>query len=123
MGEYLSKCQFVNALNELMSLSKFANRYFDEQKIWVKIKDEPESAKMVLLNLLNIVENLGVLMSPFIPSSSEKLYKMLGKNFLKPNLGKISWTPVYSDSYLLNETVEVLFNKLDSAVVLEKKDN
>jgi len=123
MGEYLSKCQFVNALNELMSLSKFANKYFDEQKIWIKINEDPESARTVLLNLLNIVENLGVLMSPFLPSSSEKLFKMLDKDLPKPILEKNMWQSVYSNSYMLNGTVEVLFNKLDPAIVLEKKDN
>ena len=123
MGEYLSKCQFVNALNELMSLSKFANKYFDEQKIWIKINEDPESARTVLLNLLNIVENLGVLMSPFLPSSSEKLFKMLDKDLPKPILEKNMWLSVYSNSYMLNGTVEVLFNKLDPAIVLEKKDN
>jgi methionyl-tRNA synthetase len=123
MSEYISNCQFVNALNELMALSKFANKYFDDQKIWIKIKEDEESAKVVLLNLLNIVENLGILMSPFLPSSSEKLFSMLGKEMPKPVLGNNQWNAEYSNSYKLNGIVEVLFNKLDPAVVLSKKDN
>lgn len=123
MSGFLSKCQFVNALNELMSLSKFANKYFDDQKIWVKIKEDPESAKTVLLNLLNIVDNLGILMSPFLPSSSIKLFKMLGKDSLQPVLEKNLWVSVYSSSFKIDGIVEVLFNKLDPAIVLEKKDN
>jgi len=123
MSGYFFKCQFVNALNDLMALSKFANKYFDDQKIWVKIKDEPESAKIVMLNLLNVVENLGILMSPFIPTSSNKLHKMLGKEGVNPVLGVDLWKPNYSKSYKLREIVEILFAKLDPATVLSKKDN
>jgi methionyl-tRNA synthetase len=123
MGIYLNNTQFVNAINDLMALSKFANKYFDDEKIWVKIKEDENSAKIVMMNFLNIVENLGILMAPFLPSSANKLSLMLGKDVLNTTIGNNNWHSKYSDSYKLKTLVEVLFNKLDPAEVLNKKDN
>lgn len=123
ISESIINCQFVNAINYLMALSKFSNKYFDDQKIWVTIKDEPEKAKNIMLNLLNIVENLGLLMSPFLPESSNKLMEMIDKEKSNPEIDKDKWVLRTLKSIKLAKTVEVLFGKLDPVIVLEKKDS
>jgi methionyl-tRNA synthetase len=122
MSELLTSCKFVNALDELMLLGKTANKYFDDQKIWVVIKENPEQAKTVIMNLMNLVNNFAVLMEPFLPESSDRLLAMLGEKALEPELEKNLWQARFSNTFKLNSVVEILFTKLELAKVLQEKE-
>lgn len=117
MSEHLDKCEFTNALERLMEFTRFGNRYFDEMKIWEVIKTDENKAKVIIHDLLSMIEQLPMLMNPFMTEGSLKLYSLLNEGEMK---GK--WDPVYLNNHKLNGTVTVLFNKLDPELVLEKKD-
>jgi methionyl-tRNA synthetase len=76
--ENIASCQFKNAMKGLLALSQFGNRYFDETAPWVLIKTDKEACGQKLYNCLKIVKALNLLMAPFMPFSSEKLWKMTG---------------------------------------------
>ena len=78
MGHYIENCQFKNALENLMQLAHFGNRYFNDQAPWNLIKIDKVRCSTVLNTSLKIVSALAVLSAPFMPESSEKLWKMLG---------------------------------------------
>jgi len=122
----------VKALDEIMELSRQGNVYFDQQKVWEVIKSDETEAKKILMNLINLIYDLAVLVYPFLPSTSDKIMKMLGQESLATNVGQLKWLPVSGESggktskaisrIKLND-VDLLFTKLDPEKVLVEKDS
>ncbi|MDR1404397.1 MAG: methionine--tRNA ligase [Candidatus Methanoplasma sp.] len=76
--EYLSKCDFKKGIRTVMELSRFGNRYFDSVKPWSLVKTDREQCGRVMNNSLLIAKALAVMAWPFMPGSSEKIWKYLG---------------------------------------------
>ncbi len=69
------------ALDEVFKLIQRANKYIDENAPWALAKDmEANGARLahVLYNLLEATRISGILLSPFIPESCEKLFAQIG---------------------------------------------
>jgi len=109
----LEKGSAAGALEDIMALSRFANQYFDKQEIWQVIKTDRKKAEEIMANLINLVANLAVLMSPFVPESADKLNKLLGENELRGSIGKNQWQKQEIKSVKLDGTVEILFQKIE----------
>ncbi len=71
---------FQNALIEVMKVVSRANKYIDETMPWALGKDESKQARLatVLYNLLEALRVAGILLTPFMPQSCEKLRLQLG---------------------------------------------
>jgi methionyl-tRNA synthetase len=78
VGERLSACQFRAALGEAMGLAREANKYLDEQAPWFEIKRDKDQAAKTVYTILRTIDNLKLLLAPFLPFSSERLHQMLG---------------------------------------------
>ncbi len=69
------------ALDEIFKVIQRANKYIDECAPWVLAKDmEANGARLahVLYNLLETARICGILLSPFMPGSCEKLFSQIG---------------------------------------------
>ena len=69
------------ALDEIFKVIQRANKYIDECAPWVLAKDmDANGARLahVLYNLLETARICGVLLSPFMPESCEKLFAQIG---------------------------------------------
>ena len=69
------------ALDEIFKVIQRANKYIDECAPWVLAKDmESNGARLahVLYNLLETARICGILLSPFMPESCEKLFGQIG---------------------------------------------
>jgi methionyl-tRNA synthetase len=123
ISEFIDNAQFVEAINRLMQYGKFANQYFDQNKIWEVIKTDKSKAEQIILNQLNIIENLKVMMSPLIPNSAMKISSMLSSkiDIMEPEVGVNKWQLIKSDKFELVGSVDLLFSKLDKEVVLNEK--
>ncbi|SFP89591.1 methionyl-tRNA synthetase [Oscillibacter sp. PC13] len=69
------------ALSEVFKLIQRANKYIDETAPWTLAKDmEANGARLahVLYNLLEASRICGILLSPFMPESMEKLFVQIG---------------------------------------------
>ncbi|MGM9619186.1 MAG: methionine--tRNA ligase [Oscillospiraceae bacterium] len=69
------------ALEEVFRVIQRANKYIDENAPWALAKDmEKNGARLahVLYNLLETTRICGILLSPFIPGSCEKLFAQIG---------------------------------------------
>ncbi|WP_295587575.1 methionine--tRNA ligase [uncultured Oscillibacter sp.] len=69
------------ALDEIFKVIQRANKYIDECAPWVLAKDmEANGARLahVLYNLLETARICGILLSPFMPESCEKLFAQIG---------------------------------------------
>ena len=70
-----------NALSETFKLIQRANKYIDENAPWALAKDmEANGARLahVLYNLLEATRICGILLTPFMPESMEKLFAQIG---------------------------------------------
>jgi methionyl-tRNA synthetase len=78
VGESLDHCSFKKGLRAVMNLAQFGNVYFDHNQPWMLLKTNPERCKTVLHVSLRLVQALTVCMAPYLPFSSERVWKMLG---------------------------------------------
>ncbi len=115
---------FQNALIEVFKLISRTNKYIDETTPWVLAKDEANRDRLatVLYNLLECVRICGILLTPFMPATSPKIFQQIG-------------APAESTTYeaagqwgLLPAQVqvhkgEVLFPRIDVAKELEELEN
>ncbi len=73
--------QFQNALEEVFRVIQRANKYIDENAPWALAKDMAANGRRlahVLYNLLETTRICGVLLTPFMPESMEKLFAQIG---------------------------------------------
>ncbi len=63
------------AISEIVTLLKRSNKYIDETTPWVLAKDDAtkDRLKTVLYNLTECIRIAGVLLTPFIPETTEKI--------------------------------------------------
>ena len=100
------------ALEDIFELLKRSNKYIDETTPWVLAKDESKKERLqtVLYNLLESIRISAILLRAFIPSTSDKIFKMLNtKNieFDTLEFGNLE------TGITLNEA-EILFNRIET---------
>ena len=79
--EQMEQFAFQNALAEVFKVIARANKYIDETAPWVLAKDlqaNGDRLAAVLYNLLETTRICGVLLTPFMPQSMDKLFAQLG---------------------------------------------
>lgn len=71
----LSEYRVSDTLDTIFTLAKRCNKYIDETAPWTLAKDESKKARLgtVLYNLLESIRFVAVLLSPFLPETSEKI--------------------------------------------------
>lgn len=67
-----------DGLRKLLELSDLGNKYFQEQEPWKNIKENQERAKAALYICANLCYDLAVLMQPYLPKASRKIFETLG---------------------------------------------
>ncbi len=70
IAAHFEKREFSKAMREIMALADKANRYIDENKPWVMIKDEDKSGdvQLVCTQGLNMFRSLMIYLAPVIPA-------------------------------------------------------
>lgn len=77
VAEYLEKFRFRDALSEVMRLARKGNKYLNDKAPWHKIKIERKDAETTLNLCCQLTRSLAILMEPFMPFTSEKIWEML----------------------------------------------
>ena len=101
---------FKSAVRNILAIADLGNKYFQESQPW----KDPASAesKAAVGFCVNLVRNLGVLVSPILPEFSAKVARALGKKALgKKEIG-FSWKGKIHPVEKLVEKVEHLPKKL-----------
>ena len=78
IGGLLDAARFRAALGEAMRLAAQVNQYLSEQEPWKVIKQDRERAGTILYVALRCVDNLKILLTPFLPFTSQRLHELLG---------------------------------------------
>ena len=108
VGNFLEKRQFRNSLKEIMNLAKLGNRYIDKKEPWSTVKSDRQTAANTLWIGANLISNLGVLISPFLPKTSLKISSIF--NF-GSDIPKWEYREVKSGTSIVN--ISPLFKKID----------
>ncbi len=77
IGEFIEKAKLKKALKEISNLIHKANQYIDQKSPWHTIKTDQDSTAATIYICIQIINALRILMSPFLPFSSEKIKAML----------------------------------------------
>ena len=78
IGGLIEQARFKAALGEAMHLAASVNRYVSEQAPWALLESDRARAGTVLHVALRCIDSLKVLLTPFVPFSSQRLHELLG---------------------------------------------
>ena len=78
IGNAIEKLEFKEASSKAMNLIELANKYYDDEKPWVKFKENKEEFDNVIYTCANLIINIANIMEPFMPASSEKIRNIFG---------------------------------------------
>jgi len=120
----MEKYQFQNALEEIFKVVQRANKYIDESAPWVLAKDmeaNRDRLSYVMYQLLEATRVCGILLTPFMPESMDKLFDQIG---VPPKAR--TWESAGSWGHLPNEVSvtkgENLFPRIDMEKELSELD-
>jgi methionyl-tRNA synthetase len=105
----LNNCHFKQGLRAAMSLAQYGNYYFDQTQPWTLIKTDKDRCTTVLYICLKIVQTLAIIMNPYLPYSSNQLWKHLG--FTNPPSNWTDYTKSLNSGFTLEKPTP-LFKKL-----------
>ena len=101
----IENLEFRKAIEEIMELVEFGNKYYDESKPWVLFKENKEEFTNVMYNCANIIANLANLFEPVMPETSEKIKQFLDVEFK-------GWEMIQIDKTIELNNIEPLFERI-----------
>lgn len=105
VGLLIMNAHFKKSLENIFEFVRYANKYFDEQKPWIQIKEEKSLCDNTMANCIYIISNLAQLLNPILPFSSKNVKEMLGLN-------ELSWEEIEITSMSLKR-IKPLFKRID----------
>ena len=82
LAEHYERREYSKAMRLVMALADKANRYIDEKKPWVMIKDEAQldEVQLVCTQGLNMFRSLMIYLEPVIPAVADGAKRFLGED-------------------------------------------
>ena len=79
MQAHIDAYRIADAVDDVMSLARRANKYIDETTPWVLAKEESSKPRLqtVLYELIEAIRFIAALSSPFIPDTAEKIFAQI----------------------------------------------
>ncbi|MDO4940403.1 MAG: methionine--tRNA ligase [Erysipelotrichaceae bacterium] len=109
----------ADAIEAILDLLRRLNKYIDETAPWALAKDEANKTKLntVLYNLLEGIRFASVLISPFMPETSQNVFNQINTN--KTDYDSIqTWGQLELNK--VTETPTPLFQRIDSAKKMDE---
>ncbi|MES0361257.1 MAG: methionine--tRNA ligase [Anaerolineales bacterium] len=78
IGQHIEAVRLRAGLTEAMRLASEVNKYLDQCAPWFEIKTDKSAAATTIYTALRVIDSLKILLSPFLPFSSEQLHTYLG---------------------------------------------
>lgn len=103
----IDSLEFKKAVEEVMSLVEFGNKYYDESKPWVLVEENQAEFEKVMYNCETIIANLANLFEPIMPETSKKMAE-----YVNVKLDKFDMITIDNDLKINSEKVVPLFEKI-----------
>jgi len=117
VGKLIEAGKFRAAFKGVLEVAEHGNRYVNKKEPWKKIKDDIKrnEVEVDLAVLVHLIRVLALLVNPFLPRTSEKIYTFLGLSIQDE-----SWK--YPKPNAVQEIVQVLplFHKIEEAEIEEQ---
>ncbi len=106
------------ATSAIFDMLSRANKYIDETTPWILAKSEETKPRLatVIYNLLEAIRVGAVLLSPFIPSTCEEIFRELNTEFV--NYSDVKFGKLESGKSVGES--KILFNRIDEKAMLEQ---
>ena len=119
VDKLLSEYRVSDTLDAIFTLAKRCNKYIDETAPWALAKDESKKARLgtVLYNLLESIRFVAVLLSPFLPETSEKILAQINTD-IKDYDSLSAFGALKADTVV--GKAEPLFARIDAKEMFEK---
>src|SRR5918911_186230 len=124
VGELIYKNEFDRALKRILKFATYFNQYFQKKQPW----SNQATANTTLYISVNAVRSLAIMLEPFIPLSSEKIWSQLG--MVGSSVGSVhdqQWTSSSEikvpSGHLLGGNIEPLFSKIEPKEIEKRKTN
>jgi methionyl-tRNA synthetase len=85
--EAISQLRFDRALEVVWSLVRGLNQYLEEEQPWQKAKDDPQGLDEVLHHAVADLEQIAILLLPFMPVTAEKIIATFAGGMVHPEVG------------------------------------
>ena len=119
VAKKMDEFKVADALFEIFSVFRRANKYIDETMPWALAKDESKKDRLASV-LYNLVESIIIgtsLLSPYLPDTCEKVAKMLNLDLREyDKLGEFGLI----NQVKVTENPEILFARIDGVKVMEE---
>ena len=107
----MEKLYISDALEEIFNFLRECNKYIDDTTPWVLAKEEKlERLQTVLYNLLESIRISSVLLTPFMPTTTEKIFKQLNTNL--NSYDTLNEFGALENNHKLGQ-IEVLFKRIE----------
>ena len=107
----MEKLYISDALEEIFNFLRECNKYIDDTTPWVLAKEgKLERLQTVLYNLLESIRISAVLLTPFMPTTTEKIFNQLNTSL--NTYDSISKFGILEDNHKLGQ-IEVLFKRIE----------
>lgn len=117
LSQSLENYKFRDALVSAMEIARIGNKYLAETEPWKFIKTEPQKAATVLNYAVQLVAHAAVALEPFLPFTSQKLFKALGGK-------ELAWNTIGNfDTISAGQALEnpgLLFEKIEDEVIQQQ---
>lgn len=109
LGTLIESGCFKDAIHEIFEFVRNANKFFDAEQPWITRTADKTACDQTLYQCVQIIANLAVLLSPFLPFSSEKVRSRF------PITAQWKRQSVLAGYSLLE--IEILFQRIDKKVI------
>jgi len=117
VDDKLSKCNFKQALSNIMLFAQETNQYLDRKSPWKVIKEDRQAAADSLYVALYAISCLKTALYPFLPFSSQRVHEYLG---FEGKVEDYGWQPQPPPPGQKLREPQPLFTKLDDTLVEEE---
>ena len=109
----------ADAVEAVLNLAKRSNKYIDETTPWALSKDEASLPRLgtVLYNLLEAIRYIAILLSPFMPETSEKIFTQMNCDI--KNYDSLASFGALKSGEKVGKA-EALFARIDAEKMLEE---
>ena len=111
VGLDIEQGKFKEGLKKIFSLIDAANKYLEETSPWAKEKDD---AERVLAFASHLIKNISILINPFLPETSEKIFDSL-------KMEVNSWEYFELDETIIHK-LSPLYKKIEDEQVTKEEE-
>jgi len=113
IGDLIERHRYKEALLETMNVARLGNKYLTEEEPWKVMKTDPARVETIMHIACQVVGNLGILLSPFLPRTASKISTSFGVSELKWNDASVS---TVTCGHILGD-LPILFAKIEDSTI------